>query len=385
MTEPGWHLPYMTSGERVLWQTEPETRRLSFRWIALGAAAFLALLCVPIGLLAYCALRHYSSPHVPSVIFSVMAACWVGLLLCQGLIPWLLRQMGRKQAEFVVTDRRILRCRGSMVDGLLLHQLPEPILTQEADDTATLTFWPVAARNPEKDSGRANLGSMGGFSMPHIHQADRLLTVLREVRVRHERPRPIADPPLIPLERGEHLLWQGHPTRRDSGIRQLLSGRPIAGESGGWLFGTWAIVAPGGFLALLITGIGWQWELWPVYLFLLVMILAGAVTLRFALRQWARHPRQTDYVLTDRRLIRCIDGFISEWPLDRGEAQPVYLAQGQGGTATLMLCSLPTSRTGQRVTFSAAAAVMEGFQLRAIPDAARVADLIAAVQTYQAK
>lgn len=379
MYEPGWHTPYMTSGERLLWQTEPEARRLSFRWFTLGAAVLLSLICIPVGMLLYEALTRTGSPRMISVVFSVLGACWAALLLCQELVPWLLRQLGRRQPEFVVTDKRILRRRGGLVDGLLLHQLPPPTLTQEADGTATLVFWPTAFHNPERDSGRANLGSMAGFSMPHIHQADRLLAVLQETRMKHERPRPIADEPLIPLERGELLLWQGRPGRRESRLQQMLSGRYIAGQNGEWFVGAWVMLLALGFLALLVIETGWQWELWPVYLLLLTMLLAGAALLTSALQGAARQPRITEYVLTNRRLLRRINGFVSECPLDRGEMLPVYMARGTNGAATLMLCSLPM-RPGGRITLSEAAAPMEGFQLRYLPDAARVMDLIAAVQ-----
>ena len=120
--------------------------------------------------------------------------------------------------------------------------------------------------------------------------------------------------------------------------------------------------------------------MWPMYLVLLGMALIGALMLVVSLTRGTGKPRHTLYVLTDRRLIRSIDGFVSECRLDRGESLPIYLAQGQDGVATLMLCSFPVSRGGTRLTFSDAAAPMEGFQLRQIGDAARVAELIAAVQ-----
>ena len=382
MYEPGWHLPYMTSGERILWQTEPEKRRLSFRWIALGVSALLALMCIPVGMLLYGVLVRHGSPHIPAVFVCVMAGVWLALLLCQYMLPWLLRQLGRRQTEYAVTDKRILRWRGGQVDSVMLHQLPEPTLLHEPDGTSTLIFWPVAAHNPERDSGRVNLGSMAGFSLHHMQHGEQLCRALRETRVKHERPRPIAGEPFLPIEPGERLLWQGEPAKRDRLLRNWLSGRPVTGEKGGWFFGSWMLAASLGFAGMVLAETGWQWEMWPMYLVLLGMALIGALMLIIPLTRGTRRARHTLYVLTDRRLIRSIDGFVSECRLDRGEALPIYLAQGQGGTATLMLCSFPVSRGGTRVTFSDAAAPMEGFQLRQIGDAARVADLIAAVQAY---
>jgi len=380
MYEPGWYLPYMTSGERILWETEPEKRRLSFRWIALGASALLALMCIPAGLLLYGVLVRYGSPHIPAVFVCAMAGVWLTLLLCQYLVPWLLRQLGRRQTEYAVTDKRILRWRGGLVDSVLLHQLPEPTLLPEPDGTSTLLFWPVAAHNPERDSGRVNLGSMAGFSLHHVQHGESLCRALRETRVKHEKLREMAREPLLPIEAGERLIWQGEPARRDSLLRNWLSGRPVAGEAGGWFFGAWMLAVSLGFAGMVLAETGWRQDMWPMYLVLLGMALIGALMLVVSLTRGTGKPRHTLYVLTDRRLIRSIDGFVSECRLDRGESLPIYLAQGQDGVATLMLCSFPVSRGGTRLTFSDAAAPMEGFQLRQIGDAARVAELIAAVQ-----
>lgn len=374
MPEPGWHLPYMTSGERVLWQTEPEKRRLTFLPIALLCVLLLAALCIPAGMCLYGLLLRTGSLHGPATVCSIAGAVWLGLAACQALIPWMLRQAGRRHPEYVLTDRRILRSRGGLVDSLLLHQLPEPTLMQEKDGTSTLLFWPAAAHNPEVDAGRANLGGMLGFCIRNTPHGHHICGALRQARVRHERPRPIFDTPLIPLEPGESLLWQGSPTRKRP-LANLLSGRYITGESGGWFFWAWGLVISVGFSALVLSEIGWQGDIWPMYAMLAAMAaLCGGMLARPLLRQ-TRMPRNTAYVLTDRRLIRRIDGHESEIRLDREAGTPIYLACGRSGTATLMLCSLPR----QTASLSDAAAVMEGFQLTDVPDAARVADLIAAI------
>lgn len=379
MPEPGWYLPYMTSGERVLWQTEPEKRRLSFRLIALFSAVLLAALCIPLGMLLYHALIRSSSPHLPSLVVSIAGALWAGLALCQTLIPWLLRQTGRRHPEYVLTDRRILRIRGNLVDSAMLHQLPEPHITPEKDGTTTLHFWPVAAKNPERDSLRSNLGSLMGLSIRHVQHGPQLLAALKEVRVKHERPRPIGEEPLIPLEKGESLLWQGAPAGRRP-LDSLLTGRYITGISDGWFAWSWGLVISVGFGAMVLLEVGWLWDMWPMYALLLIVALTCALMLLGAFRGHTRRPRNVAYVLTDRRLIRRIDGQMSEIRLEREAGTPVYLAQGRSGTATLMLCSLPLSHGGTRVVLPDSSAVMEGFLLRSIPDAARVADLIAAVQ-----
>lgn len=379
MTDLHWHLPYMTSGERVLWQTEPEKRRLSFRWIAAGAIALMTALTIPAGMLLCDVFVRHGSPPALSVIASVLAALWLWLLMGQGLYPLLLRQVGRRHPEFVVTDRRILRNRGGMVDAVLLHQLPEATLTPEADGTATLTFWPNVAHNPERDSGRANLGSLLGFSIPHIQQADRLQAIMQDARVKHERATPLAEAPLIPLEPGETLLWQGQPARRRS-LQQRLSGRYIATESGSWAIGLWIMLMVAGFMTMVILEVGWQRDMWPMYLLLSGVMAVGIALTLAPLRRGRRQTRQTDYVLTDRRVLRRIDGFVSELRLDLPTPLMIYLAHGRGGCATLMLATLPTIHGGKTITLSDASAPMEGFQLRDIPDAARVADLIAARQ-----
>lgn len=378
MPEPGWHLPYMTPGERVLWQTEPEKRRLGFLPIALLSMGLLISLCIPAGMGLYGLFSRTGSPKGPALLCSFAGTAWLVLAACQALFPWLLRQMGRRHPDFILTDRRILRNRGNRVDAVLLHQLPAPTLTHHADGTATLTFWPAVAHNPEQDSGRANLGSLLGFTIPRIQHADKLQAALRDTRVKHERPRPIADAPLLPIEPDEVLLWQGQPGSRRP-LLQRLSGRYIPANSGHWLIGMWIILLAAGFLAMAVTAIGWQRDMWPLYLTLAGMMALGVAVAFAPLIRSLRHTRRTDYVLTNRRIIRRIDGFTSELRLDQPTPLMIYLAGGMGGHATLMLTTLPTHHGGKTIALSDAATSMEGFQLRDIPDAARVADLIAAI------
>lgn len=369
MRDMNWFEPYMTPGERALWTGEPAKRSLSLRAME---AVFLLLTLLAVGwgsFVLYPVLTAEGWPPTVYIVFAVIVGYWILMAVYQFTWPWLRRMKGLHSASYAITDRRILRCRAGLVDGLLLAHLPTPHLALEKDGSGSIRFWPVAAGNRESSSCKANLGNMAGFELSHIPDASQVYDLLCGLKAAHPAVAPIADKPLIPLEAGEKLLWQGSPDSRRC--------RPEI-KADGWLFPSWMIIAAGGFEVMVMLTVGWAEGIWMVYGFLSALVLAGVLMLLIPLQRSRKEMTGAVYAVTDRRILRQQGKRLSGLRLDRGELPPGYMAQGRDGTATLMLCSLPVSHGGTRITFSDAAGTMEGFQLRQLQEAARVAEIIGA-------
>lgn len=369
MTERNWYQAYMTGGERVMWESEPEKRGLSLyvrdvvMVLALAAAGGWG------GFILHMLLSDQDVPVEIQVFMTIVIGLWVLFAAHEFIGTWLTRQRGLHGACYVITDRRILRNRVGMVDGLLLSQLPEPILTDERDGRGTLRFWPVAAGNAEAGSCRANLGNMAGFELRQIARAQEVLELLRSLRAKPVPLRPIHDEPVIPLIQNERLLWQGRPDKWQC-LRSADKSR-LPGAA-------WVLTVIGGFDLLVVILVGWQPDIWIVHLLLLGMALVCLLPCLLPFLADVKRLRRTEYVLTDRRALRRSGKFVSEERPDRDDAPLVYLAQGKEGTATLMLTTLATT-PGGRIIFADASMTMEGFQLQHVPQAVRVMDALEAI------
>lgn len=255
------------------------------------------------------------------------------------------------------------------MDGLLLSQLPDPILTEEEDGRGTIRFWPAAANNREYGSCRANLGNMAGFELRNIAQARQVCELLRSLRTKPALLRSLGEEPRIPLAKGERLLWQGQPDRWRCMQKADRSRLPGA---------AWVVTLCGGFDLLILSLMGWQADMWFLHLILLGIAAVGVVVFLLPFRRSLKNLRETTYVLTDRRILRQSGSFQSEKVLDRGEETYIYMAQGRDGTATLMLAGLSKTPGGHEI-FHDRSALMEGFQLLYIAKAAEVMDALEAV------
>lgn len=368
MTERNWYQAYMTGGERVMWESEPEKRGLSLYVRDVAVLGALAVAGGWGGFILHMLLTDQNVPIEIQVFMTIIIGLWVLFAAHEFIGPWMARQRGLRSASYVITDRCILRNRAGMVDGLLLSQLPEPILTDEKDGRGTIRFWPEAAGNRERGSCRANLGNMAGFELRQIAHAQKVHDLLRSLKVKAVKPQPICDEPLLPIEKDERLLWQGRPDKWQC-LRSADKSR-LPGMA-------WALTLIGGFDLLIVILVGWQPDIWVVHLLLLGMALVCLLPCLLPFLADVKRLRRMEYVLTDRRVLRRSGKHISEKRLDRGDAPFIYLAQGKDGTATLMLTELSTT-PGGRIVFADASWKMEGFQILHIGEAARVMDAVEA-------
>lgn len=387
MLERNWYQDYMTGGERVMWESEAEKHR----WTVHSADVAMLLVMLAAGLwggyLLYLVLSAQNVPVQVCIFWVIMAGLWLMLAAREFLGPWVRRHWGQRHARYVVTDRRILRWRSGWVDSMLLSQLPEPVLVEEKNGRGTLRFWPQAAENTACGIGQANLGSMAGFELRQIARAEEVRRLLREKGKRPERPAAVHEEPFFPLEKGERLLWQGCPDRQRawrSGDRSRLPGA------------LWVTTLTVSFDLLVVSLVGSHPDMWILHAMLLGIGAVGAASFLIPFRRSVQRIRRTRYMLTDRRAVMQAGGRESEKRLDGGDAPYVYLAQGRGGTATLMLAHLSkgwnahaafTSGEGMQPWHEPAPDSARytsgftgfGFLMLHIPDAAEVADRIEAV------
>lgn len=367
MTERNWYQAYMTDGERVMWESEAGRGGLSLRWMdTLRVIATLGF--GSWGVMMLCLVLRDKVPDAIGIFMIVVIGLWLGMMLYQFVGPWWRRQRGLHQASYVITDRRILRCRAGVVDGLLLSQLPEPVIREEADGHGTICFWPEAANNQERGSCRANLGNLAGFELRRITHVREVCELLHDLQAKPVPMKTCHEAPFVPLEKGERLLWQGRPDARQcwqSANRENLLGS------------LWAISLAGGFDVMTITLMGWRADLWPVHLFCLFGVLVGAAMGLIPFLLSYRKICLRAYVLTDSRVLLRDGRYTSEKRLDRGESPLIYLAQGREGTATLMLATLPADGAGRRA-FTRQSAESAGYLLAHVCYAAQVMDMVEA-------
>lgn len=213
MIKPGWHLPYMTSDEHVIWTGTPARHFSLTQLDGLAVAGPLIML-----LFIWCAAQM----PVEEYHFAIVAAVW-GVVAAISVVPlWLMfsafvyRPWLIRHTEYVVTNRRILRRRGRIVDGMAFLSMPEPKLEMCAKGRGTIRFAHQDMEIAPEQQLRATPNSRSHFSLDHIENAEeicRLIRTQREAAVPMPLPH-VREMSLLPVEREERVLWQGSPKPR---------------------------------------------------------------------------------------------------------------------------------------------------------------------------
>lgn len=213
MTQETWYERYLARGERILWTGTPARHFPLTQLDGLAIAGPLIML-----LFIWCAAQmpaeEYHFAIVAAVWGVVAAICLVPLWLMFSAFvyrPWLIRH-----TEYVVTDRRILRRRGRMVDSMAFLSMPEPKLERCAKGRGTIRFAHQDVEVAPEQQLRATPNSRSHFSLDHIENAEAVCCLIRAQRdaaVPMQLPH-VRDMSLLPVEREERVLWQGRPKLR---------------------------------------------------------------------------------------------------------------------------------------------------------------------------
>ena len=385
MPETRWYEPWMTPGEQLLWEGRPAGDPPVFDKEDAKSLLFLPFLGFG-GFMLY-AIATSGPPAWVLGSFGAIIGVWVLGVLLSTLAPLLYRLWLLGDMAYAVTSRRILRYRRGTVDALDIGLLPKGRILPTRGGCATITFaMEQETRVHVSASGfhfsmsmpqdwlsgllRTSLASLDSFELYHIADAEAVLALIRSAQPDVPAPQPLTDAPLLPLEAGETLLWQGKPER------------PPFGFDYDWLH-----IMPG----LFALGIGLVAEVMLTFAalqsgdFLLPFQFVFAIPLAIGLYLLIGRPlldrhemRRTIIVITDRRIIRAVGKRITSTTV--GETIRMGFFQGRDGCATILLgdpwaisqAYRPTSTRQQR-----SLTTHPGYQLRFIADAPRVMDVLA--------
>lgn len=205
---PDWPEHYIARDERILWTGKPAWH---FPWAQLDGLAVAGPLIML--LFIWCAAQMPAEEFHFAIVIAVWgvvaAICLVPLWLMFSAFvyrPWLIRH-----TEYIVTDRRVLRRRGRIVDGMAFLSMPEPKLERCKSGRGTIRFAHQDLEIAPEQQLRATPNSRSHFSLDHIDNAEKVCLLIRAQR---EAALPMLLPQvremsLLPVEREERVLWQG--------------------------------------------------------------------------------------------------------------------------------------------------------------------------------
>lgn len=323
MTQKPWYERYFARGERILWTGAPARH---YPWTQLdglaAAGPFIVLW------MAWCAaqmpVEEYHMAVVAAVWGVVAAICLVPLWLMFSAFvyrPWLIRH-----TEYVVTDRRILRRRGRMVDSLAYLSMPEPKIERYGSGRGTIRFADSGLEIAPEHQLRATRDSRSHFRLDRIEGAEDVYRLIRAQREGAQTaPLPhVREMSLLPVEREERVLWQGRPKLR---LRDAL---PV----------------PYFFIGAMLTVLALMFRVvlhyhpgsipQPVpFLVEAFYLQIGTFLLIERTVRMAWRCRHAAYVLTDRRILCKWGRETSAFPLP--SVPGVFLAEDDGRLGTLVI------------------------------------------------
>lgn len=370
-----WAAGYLAPGERILWEGRPAVHACALKKEEGKSLLFLPPLASAVGMVVI--LCTCGAPWWAAAGFGTLMGFLALTILFDMTAPALYRRRVLHRTAYAITNRRILRYRGGVTDALDSRSRPAYRLIPHDDGTSTISFsteqktrWTLSAggvsvqtRIPQTELTAlltASLGSLDSIELTALPDAEAAKKALSAMDTLIPPASPLPDPPLLRLEPGERLLWQGRPEK------------PPRGWNVNWLD------FPGALWAMLIGLAGWGLMLYalvtgpdpgpalPVVLAMFGLPFAfGAY--RVCLRSCILRQRmaQTAYVITDRRVLAGVRGKTRQYVLRPGDV--IGMTQGRGGCGTIVIGSIGAALqlAGQRRKGSLCDE--PGFQLLHIP------------------
>ena len=370
VSEHEWYEPYLQPNEEIRWQGQPDKHELgAIGEIAKGAPMLLMLGWG--GYILHMMLTSANTDHPIAWGFCGIVIVWMMIAFYIGFGKPLLAMHRLKKAEYVITDRRILRKMGRAVDALDSRCMPAPYLRKGAMHYGTITFGAGSADRNARYTRHPSLALADAFELRAIPEAAKVLEIIASMEKSAAPVKPLSDQPIIPLEKDERVLWQGRPERGSFPLTFTMNL-----NSDKLLGGIWATLLPAALLAVFI----WLNVSVEAYLvaapFWCVMLYGLHCLGLFSLRIH-RQMNHEEYVITDRRVLRRVKQKITERILTREDV--IFLAQGRDSYGTVVIGNLrkATRKAARSRNFTLANA--PGFQLRAIPDPTRAMDALCSI------
>lgn len=370
VSEHEWYAPYLQPDEEIRWQGRPDKHELgAMAEVAKGAPMLLML-----GWGGFILYLVISDGGVPSPIlwgFCGIIVVWLLIAFYIGFGKPLIAMHRLKRAEYIITNRRILRKMGRAVDALDSRSMPTPYLRKGAMHYGTITFGAGNADRDARYTRHPSLALAESFALRSIPEAAKVLQIIAGMGKTATPVKPLSDLPLVPLEKGEHLLWQGRP---EQGSLPLTFTMNLNSEK--FPLGIWFTLLPAALMAVLI----WQrlpFEVWLVCTPFWGAMVCGLHFLGLFSLHIHRRMSHEEYVITDRRVLCRMKAKITERTLTREDV--IFLAQGRDGCGTVVIGNLREAyrKAARSRNFTLANAL--GFQLRAISDPTRAMDALHAL------
>lgn len=379
MPAPRWYDPYMTPGEKLLWEGRSAGHAPVFCVEEGKSLLFLPFLGMG-GFMLY-TLATSSAPDWILMTFMTLLGVWVLGVLLNTLAPFLYRRWIQPELAYAVTDRRILRYRRGTVDALDIAHLPAGRVLPTREGCGTITFALDQPTTVRASGGgvrvsmsmpqdwlssmlRTSIASLNSFDMYHIAEPDSVLALIRSATPSIPDMQPLSDAPLLPLDPGEKLLWQGRPERPPFGFdydwMSLLPGLFILGVG---VIGT----------GILSFGAAWI----PIQLVFCLPLACGLYLLAGRAILERIQMRRTVIVVTDRRILRAVGSKVETF--FPGETVRMGLFQGCDGCGSVILGDIWAAAASEEFRNRPMNAC-RAFQLPFVPDAARCMDAINALR-----
>lgn len=369
VSEHEWYEPYLQPGEEVRWQGRPDKHEVN----AIGEIAKGAPMLLMLGWGGFMLHMVLTGAPLDSPIvwgFCGIIVVWMLIALYIGFGKPLRALRLLLKAEYVITDRRILRRMGRAVDALDSRSMPAPYLRKGAMHYGTITFGSGGGRDA-RYTRHPSLALADSFELRAIPEAAKVHQIIAGMERSAAPVKPLSDRPVIPLEEGEHLLWQGCPQRTSLPLTFSMN---LNSEK--FPLGIWFTLLPAALMAVLI------WQRLPLDVWLACTPFWGAMLYGlhclglFSLRLH-RQMDHAEYVITDRRVLRRVKQKITERVITREDV--IFLAQGRDGCGTVIIGDLRQAyqRAARSRNFSLANE--PGFQLLHIPDPTRAMDALSAL------
>lgn len=370
VSEHEWYEPYLQPDEEIRWQGRPDRHELGAIGEVAGGAPMLRMLGWG-GCILYMVLTGANTDNPIAWGFCGIVAVWLLIAFFIGFGKPLLAISRLRKAEYIITDRRILRKMGRAVDALDSRCLPAPCLRRGAMHYGTITFGAGSADLDSRYTRHPSLALADAFELRAIPEAAKVLDVIASMEKSAVPVKPLSDLPLIPLEEGERVLWQGCPERGSLPLTFTMNL-----NSDRLLGGIWATLLPAALLAVFI----WLKVPGDAYLaaapFWCVMLYGLHCLGLFSLRIH-RQMGNEEYVITDRRVLRRVKTKLTEHVFTREDM--FFLAQGRDGCGTVVIGNLREAHRKAARIRRYSLTGEPGFQLRAIPDPTRAMDALSAL------
>ncbi len=373
-SEHEWFAPYMQPDETVLWRGRPDKHE-ALAWGELAKGSPMLLMLIWGGYMLYLVLfNNNGMPSAVEYVATGLILLWMGFAAYIGFIGPLRHLLQVRNAEYVITSRRILRKIGKVADGLDGALLPPRNLKRGAMHYGDIEFgyWPVPQTS--RISRKPSLAVAASFRLMAIPHAEDVMRILHGMDA--SRPaKPLSDKTDFPLEEGEQLLWQGRPEQKGFPLTfsMYLNVDDLFG-------GLWATLLGGIATGILIWGMASEWPDIPLVLLPVLLIFVGVCAFglyKLGLGNIRIHRRgnREECAITTRRVYRRAGKKVDSHDLSQDNV--LCLCQGRDGCGTVVMgnATAPFRRAIQ-IKGGPDLAQHPGFQLRHIPDPTRAMDAL---------